>query len=181
LQEAQSGVCWTVQHQSSPRYQHHTDFVHPISVLHQNFFLLSRSKFWKDFDASHDSWVRRKFLTPLALQAYERFLTEHVRFCEERSEHSTLKSTNSNHKLKSSSQHLKSARERLLSFTGDGRYSVLKVSNNLSSSATTSPIAATSKTSDVAPNTPTVGVSVTPLDGKTGLVPGLVPGFQGWK
>ena len=39
---------------------------------------------WKDFDASHDSLVQRKFLTPLALQAYERFLTEHVRFCEER-------------------------------------------------------------------------------------------------
>jgi hypothetical protein len=39
---------------------------------------------WKDFDVSHDSWVKRKFLTPLALPAYERFLTEHVRFCEER-------------------------------------------------------------------------------------------------
>jgi hypothetical protein len=25
---------------------------------------------WKDFDVSHDSWVRRKLLTPLALQAY---------------------------------------------------------------------------------------------------------------
>ncbi len=26
---------------------------------------------WKDFDVSHDSWVRRKSLTPLVLQAYE--------------------------------------------------------------------------------------------------------------
>jgi hypothetical protein len=39
---------------------------------------------WKDFDASHDSWVRSKSLTPLALQAYEQFLAEHVQFCEER-------------------------------------------------------------------------------------------------
>jgi hypothetical protein len=37
---------------------------------------------WKDFDVSHDSWVKRRFLTPLA-RACERFLTEHVRFCEE--------------------------------------------------------------------------------------------------
>ncbi len=85
---------------------------------------------WKDFDVSHDSWVQRKFLTPLALQAYERFLTEHVWFCEERSENSKLRSANSNRKLKSPSQQLKSARERLLSFTDDDRYSVLKTSSS---------------------------------------------------
>ena len=106
---------------------------------------------WKDFDVSHDSWVKRKFLTPLALQAYEQFLTEHVRFCEERSENSNLKSTNSNRKLKSPSQQLKSTRDRLLSFAGDDRYSVLKTSSSsrapttLIFSETTSPTTAASK------------------------------------
>ena len=124
---------------------------------------------WKDFDVSHDSWVKRKFLTPLALQAYEQFLTEHVRFCEERLEYFKLKSTNSNRKLKSPSQQLKSARERLLSFTDNGRYSVLKTSSSsrapttLISPETTSPIAVTSKTSDVAPNAPTTGEAVAPI------------------
>jgi hypothetical protein len=115
---------------------------------------------WKGFDVSHDSWVKRKFLTPLALQAYEQFLTEHVRFCEER-ETSKLQSKNSHRKPKSISQHLQSARERLLSFTGNDRYSVLKTSSSsrapthLISSPTTSPVAAAaSKTSDVAPNAP---------------------------
>ena len=107
---------------------------------------------WKDFDVSHDSWVQRKFLTPLALQAYERFLTEHVQVCEDRAKNS---------KLKSPLQHLKSARERLFSFTGNGRYSVLKTSNNLM--ATTSSIAAASKTSDVAPNAPTAAEAVAPV------------------
>ncbi len=32
------------------------------------------------FDFSHDSWVRCNNLTPFALQAYERFLTEQVQF-----------------------------------------------------------------------------------------------------
>jgi hypothetical protein len=68
---------------------------------------------WKDFDASHDSWVQRKFLTPLAFQ--------------------------------------------------DDRYSVLKASNNVPSSATTSPITAASKMSDVASNAPTAGVAVAPI------------------
>jgi hypothetical protein len=108
---------------------------------------------WKDFDASHDSWVLRKFLTPLALQAYERFLTEHVQVCEDRVKNS---------KLKSPLQHLKSARERLFSFTGNGRYSVLKTSSS-SRVPTTSPIAATSETSDVAPNAPTAGEAVAPI------------------
>ena len=35
---------------------------------------------WKDFDVSHDSWVKSKFLTPLVLQSYEQFLTDLVRF-----------------------------------------------------------------------------------------------------
>jgi hypothetical protein len=45
---------------------------------------------WKDFDVSHDSWVRRNSLTPLALQAYERFLTEHVQFCDQRDKNSKI-------------------------------------------------------------------------------------------
>ena len=123
---------------------------------------------WKDFDVSHDSWVQRKFLTPLALQAYERFLTEHVRFCEERARNS---------KLKTPFLHLKSARKRLLSFTGNGCYSVLKTSSssraptNLISSPTTSPVAAAaSKTSDVAPNAPTAGEAVAPISTSSGRV-----------
>jgi hypothetical protein len=109
---------------------------------------------WKDFDVSHDSWVSRKLLTPLALQSYEQFLTEHVRFCEERVKNS---------KLPSLDQNLRLAREYLSSFTGHGRYSVLKDSNTLPSSATNSPIAATSKTSDVAPIAPTAGDAVAPI------------------
>jgi hypothetical protein len=109
---------------------------------------------WKDFDASHDSWVQRKFLTPLALQAYERFLTEHVRFCEKHAKNS---------KLPSLANSLRSAHACLSSFTGNGRYSVLKTSNSLPSLATTSPIAAASKTSDVASNAPTAGVAVAPI------------------
>jgi hypothetical protein len=99
------------------------------------------------------SWVRSKFLTPLVLQAYEQFLTEHVRFCEGRDPN-----------LKTHAPQLKSARTRLLSFIGNnGYHSVLTTSNNLSSSATTSSVAATSKTSDVAPNAPTVGEAVAPI------------------
>ena len=109
---------------------------------------------WKDFDVSHDSWVKRRFLTPLALQAYERFLTEHVRFCEERAK-------NFVHVPKLYAQQLKSARERLFTFTGNGRYSVLKTSASSSSDGpTTSPVAAASETSDVAPDTPTVVVPI---------------------
>jgi hypothetical protein len=120
---------------------------------------------WKDFDVSHDSWVKRKFLTPLAFQAYEQFLTEHVRFCEER-ETSKLHKINSHRKPKSPSQQLKSARERLLSFTGNGRYSVLKISSSscapptLISPETTFPVAATS---NVVPNAPTAGEAVAPI------------------
>jgi hypothetical protein len=108
---------------------------------------------WKDFDASHDSWVRRKNLTPLALQAYEQFLTAHVQFCEERAKNS---------KINMYAQQLISARKRLLSFTGNGRYSVLKTSSS-SRVPTTSPIAVTSETSDVAPNAPTAGEAVAPI------------------
>jgi hypothetical protein len=108
---------------------------------------------WKDFDVSHDSWVHRKILTPLALQAYERFLTEHVQVCEDRTKNS---------KLKSPLHHLRSAREWLFSFTGNGRYSVLKTSSS-SRAPTTSPIAATSQTSDVAPYAPTAGETVAPI------------------
>jgi hypothetical protein len=110
---------------------------------------------WKDFDASHDSWVKRKNITPLALQTYEQFLTEHVQFCEERAKNS---------KINMYAQQLVSARKRLLSFTGNGRYSVLKSSSTtLISSETTFPIAAASMTSDVAPNAPTAGEAVAPI------------------
>ena len=111
---------------------------------------------WKDFDVSHDSWVKRRFLTPLALQAYERFLTEHVRFCEERAK-------NFVHVPKLYAQQLKSARERLFTFTGNGRYSVLKTSASSSDEPTTSPLAAASKTSDVAPAAPLAGEAVAPI------------------
>ena len=46
--------------------------------------------FIKDFDFSHDSWVRRNSLTPFALQAYERFLTEQVQFWKERAKNSKI-------------------------------------------------------------------------------------------
>ena len=110
---------------------------------------------WKDFDVSHDSWVNRRFLTPLALQAYERFLTEHARFCEERAK-------NFVHVSRMYDQQLKSARERLFTFTGNGRYSVLKTSAS-SHEPTTSPIVAVSETSDVAPDAPTAGEVVVPI------------------
>jgi hypothetical protein len=98
---------------------------------------------------------------PLALQTYEQFLTEHVRFCEERVKNS---------KLPSLAQNLRLARAYLSSFTGHGRYSVLKDSNTLPSSATNSPIAATSKTSDVAPIAPTSGDAVAPISTSSGRV-----------
>jgi hypothetical protein len=115
---------------------------------------------WKDFDASHDSWVRRKSLTPLALQVYEQFLTEHVQFCEERVKNS---------KINMYAQQLISARKQLLSFTGNVRYSVRKTSSS-SRAPTTSPIPATSKTSDVAPNAPTAGEAVAPISTSSGRV-----------
>ena len=109
---------------------------------------------WKDFDVSHDSWVRSQFLTPLALQAYETFLTEHVRFLESRTTSS---------KLQSLTRNLQSARARLISFTGaHGLYSVLRTPSS-SHGPTTSPIAAASKTSDVALNAPTAGEAVAPI------------------
>ncbi len=115
---------------------------------------------WEDFDVSHDSWVQRKFLTPLAFQAYDRFLTEHVQVCEDRSKNSNLKSP---------LDHLKSAREWLFSFTGNGRYSVLKTSSS-SRAPTTSPIAVTSQTSDVAPNVPKTGEAVAPISTSSGRI-----------
>jgi hypothetical protein len=113
-----------------------------------------------DFDFSHDSWVRHNILTPFALQAYERCLTEQVQFCEERAKNS---------KINMYARQLTSARKRQSSFTGNDRYSVLKTSSSsrapttLISSETTFPIAAASMTSDVVPNTPTAGEVVTPI------------------
>ncbi len=108
----------------------------------------------ENFDVSHDSWVSRKLLTPFALQAYEEFLTDHVRFCEEHTKNS---------KLPSLAHNLRSARVYLSSFTGHGRYSVFKDSNSLPSSTTNSVITATSKTPDVATIAPTVGETVAPI------------------
>jgi hypothetical protein len=116
--------------------------------------------FVKDFDFSHDFWVSRNSLTPFVRQAYERFLTEQTQFCEERAKNS---------KIHMYARQLTSARNRQLSFTGNGRYSVLKTSSSsrapttLISSETTSPIAAASMTSDVALNAPTAGESVAPI------------------
>ncbi len=45
---------------------------------------------WRDFYFSHDSWVKCNNLTPFELQAYERFLTEQVQFCEERVKNSKI-------------------------------------------------------------------------------------------
>jgi hypothetical protein len=117
---------------------------------------------WKDFDVSHDSWIKSRFLTHLALAVYERFLTEHVRFCEGRDQQFVTVP-------KMYAQQLKSARERLITFTGNGRYSALKTSSSsrapttLISSETTFPITAASMTSDVAPNAPTEGKTVAPI------------------
>jgi hypothetical protein len=117
---------------------------------------------WKDFDVSHDSWIKSRFLTPLALASYERFLTEHVRFCEGRTQQFVTVP-------KMYAQQLKSTRERLVTFTGNGRYSVLKTSSSsrapttLTSSETTFPIAVALMTSDVAPNAPTAGEEVVPI------------------
>ncbi len=111
----------------------------------------------EDFDASHDSWVNRTNHTPLVLQAYEQYLTAHVQFCEERAKNSNI------------NMQLTSARKRLLSFTGNGRYSVLKTSTSsrapttLTPSETTFPIVAASMTFDVAPHAPTAGEAVAPI------------------
>ena len=51
-----------------------------------------------------------------------------------------------------------------------GRYSVLKDSNSLPSSATNSPITATSKTSDVVPIAPTARETVAPIVTSSGQV-----------
>ena len=59
-------------------------------------------------------------------------------------------------------QQLKSARERLSTFTGNGRYSVFKTSAT-SLGPTSSPLAAASKTFDVAPDAPTAGEAVAPI------------------
>jgi hypothetical protein len=113
--------------------------------------------FVKDFDFSHDSWVSRNSLTPFTLQSYERFLTEQVQFCEVRVKNS---------KINRYVRQLTSVRNRQMSFTGNGRYSVLKTSSSsrapttLISSETIFPIAAELMTSDVAPNAPTAGEAV---------------------
>ena len=81
-------------------------------------------------------------------------LSEHVRFLESRTTSS---------KLQSLTRNLQSARARLLSFTGaHGLYSVLRTPSS-SHGPTTSPIAAASKTSDVALNAPTAGEAVAPI------------------
>ncbi len=43
---------------------------------------------WKDFDAIHDSWIRRHSVTPLVLCAYEIFLSAHVEYLQRITDHS---------------------------------------------------------------------------------------------
>ncbi len=120
-----------------------------------------------EVEVDGSSWCNS--LTPLALQAYQRFLTEHAQFCEERAKNS---------KINMYARQLTSSRKRLLSFTGNGRYSVLKTSSSsrapttLISSETTFPMAAASMTSDVAPNAPTAGEAsaVAPISTSSGRV-----------
>ncbi len=136
------------------------EYLRPYRLRTPDIGPLTVSFVSKDFDVSHDSWVKRKSLTPLVLQPYEQFLTEHVQFREQRAHNSTIEMY---------AQQLKSARESLLSFTGNGRHSALQTSSSsrvptsLTSPETTFPIAVTSKTFDVAPNAPTVGEAFAPI------------------
>jgi hypothetical protein len=82
---------------------------------------------------------------------------------------SFVKERAKNSKINMYARQLTSARKRQLSFTGNGRYLVLKTSSSsrapttLISSETTFPIAAASMTSDVAPNAPTAGEAFAPI------------------
>ena len=96
---------------------------------------------------------------------------EHVRFCERR----VKKLAHVGNVPKLYAQQLKSARERLFTFTGNGRHSVLKTSASSSSDRpTTSPVAAASETSDVDPDAPTaVAPIVTSTSGRVIRRPAL--------
>jgi hypothetical protein len=47
---------------------------------------------WKNFDVSHDSWIRCHSVTPQSLQAYEDFLTTHAETSRRLADHSHHKS-----------------------------------------------------------------------------------------
>ena len=73
---------------------------------------------WKDFDSSHDSWIRRHSVTPLALRSYEEFLTAHA-------EASKRLADRTHHKSDMTRAH--AARKHLDSFIGRaGAFSVLQ-------------------------------------------------------
>ena len=128
---------------------------------------------WKDFDASHDSWIRCHSVTPLELRAYEEFLTVHV-------ETSKRLADRTHHK--SDMTRAQAACKHLDSFIGRaGAFSVLRrlsstvepsvqhsVRNSLPS--VSSPVTAESETSDDAKNAPSVEIEVTPVVSSTGRV-----------
>jgi hypothetical protein len=113
---------------------------------------------WKDFDVSHDSWIRRHSVTPLVLQAYEEFLTGHVVASQRLADRTHHKSDISR---------AQAARAHLVSFIGRaGAFSVLRrQSSNVETSvqhsvwnspSVSSPVVTASETSDVAKNAPSV-------------------------
>jgi hypothetical protein len=99
---------------------------------------------WKDFDVSHDTWIRWHSVTPLSLQAYEEFLTTHAeafRRLAARTHH------------KSDITRAQSARKHLESFIGRA-----------------GAVASASETSDVAQNTTSAEFEVDPVVSSTGRV-----------
>jgi hypothetical protein len=78
---------------------------------------------WEGFDASHDSWVPRRDITPKALIAYEEFLRHFD--LDHRSDHAKWH---------------KAFHEKLTSFIGEnGKYSVLRNSENRRTSKMSAP------------------------------------------
>jgi hypothetical protein len=128
---------------------------------------------WKDFDTSHDTWIRRHSVTPLALQAYEEFLTTHA-------EASRRLAARTHHK--SDITRSQTDRKHLESFIGRaGAFSVLRrQSSNVDTSvqpsvrdtspSASSPVATASETSDVAQNAPSAEFEVAPVVSSTGRV-----------
>ncbi len=120
---------------------------------------------WKDFDTSHDSWIRSHSVTPLALRAYEEFLSAHVEYLQRIADRSR-------HKVDVSRD--LAGKKHLDSFIGRvGAFSVLQsqssnaqvsVQNSDSVSSDSSPIVTTSETSDVAKNAPSVEIEVVPVE-----------------
>jgi hypothetical protein len=78
---------------------------------------------WEGFDASHDSWVPRRDITPKALIAYEEFLRQiHL------------------HHDRDNAKAHEALRKKLTSFIGEsGQYSVLEKSDNRRTSKMSAP------------------------------------------